>query len=184
MSCFVPTNLVVVAVKSIIFWQWANQIINVAINYSNANKTIMMSLKETAIAYASAVTKSCGLAVGLTQAVPRLKSTRGILAILVPFVAVASAGTVNVYLMRLKEIRNGIDVYDADGIIWLEKTILLKNNPKLAIPINLVCLITLSLTIALPLAIAAFPQKAVIDPLKLEDTFWNLKDKNGEAIRQ
>ncbi|CAG8583466.1 3996_t:CDS:2, partial [Scutellospora calospora] len=26
--------------------------------------------------------------------------------------------------------------------------------------------------------------KAVINPLKFEDTFWNLKDKNGEAIRQ
>ncbi|CAG8473453.1 7116_t:CDS:2 [Scutellospora calospora] len=65
----------------------------------------------------------------------------------------------------------------------LEKTRLLKNNLKLAVPINF-GLITLSLTIALPLAIAAFPQKAVIDPLKLEDTFWNLKDKNGEAIRQ
>ncbi|CAG8714600.1 3595_t:CDS:2, partial [Scutellospora calospora] len=41
MSYFVPTNLVVVAgmlmpnpsMKSIIFWQWANQSINVAINY-------------------------------------------------------------------------------------------------------------------------------------------------------
>ncbi|CAG8669158.1 9504_t:CDS:2, partial [Dentiscutata erythropus] len=230
MSCFVPTNLVVVAgmlmpnpsMKSIIFWQWANQSINVAINYSNANKTTLMSFKETATAYVSAVTTSCGLAVGLTQAVPRLKflspSIRGILARLVPFVAVASAGTVNVYLMRLKEIRDGIDVYDANGnnlgksrkagasavgqvaisriftncpvltippliLSQLEKTKLLRNNPKLAIPINF-GLITLSLTVSLPLAIAAFPQKAVIDPLKLEEEFWNLKDKNGETIRR
>ncbi|CAG8779098.1 2356_t:CDS:2, partial [Acaulospora morrowiae] len=127
MSCFVPTNLIVVAgmlmpnpsIKSILFWQWANQSINVAINYSNANKTTEMSLRETAIAYIAAVTTSCGLAVGLTQAVPRLKSlkpaVRGILAKLVPFVAVASAGTVNVYLMRWKEIRDGIDVYDEEG---------------------------------------------------------------------
>ncbi|CAG8626823.1 11748_t:CDS:2, partial [Racocetra fulgida] len=123
MSCFVPTNLVIAAgmlipknpsIGSIIFWQWANQSVNVAINYSNANKTTMMSMKETAT-----VTTSCGIAVGLAQAIPRLKflssSTRGILARLVPFVAVTSAGTVNVYLMRLKEIRGGIDVYDADG---------------------------------------------------------------------
>ncbi|RIB16386.1 Tricarboxylate/iron carrier, partial [Gigaspora rosea] len=230
MSCFVPTNLIVVAgmlmpnpsMKSIIFWQWTNQSINVAINYCNANKTTMMSMKETAIAYASAVTTSCGIAIGLTQTVPRLKflshSTRGILARLVPFVAVASAGTVNVYLMRLKEIRDGIDVYDADGnnlgksriaganavgqvaisrvltnspvlttapliLSQLEKTKLLKNNPRLVAPINF-GLITLSLTFTLPLAIAAFPQKAVIDPLKLEESFWNLKDKNGELIRQ
>ncbi|PKK80350.1 putative mitochondrial transport protein fsf1 [Rhizophagus irregularis] len=230
MSSFVPTNLVVVAgmlmpnpsIGSIIFWQWTNQSINVAINYSNANKTIEMSLKETAIAYISAVTTSCGLAVGLTQAVPRLKflkpSVRGILTRLIPFVAVASAGTVNVYLMRMKEIRNGIDVYNDEGISLgkskkagasavgqvaisrvltlapvltippfvlsqLEKTNLLKKNPRLSIPFNF-GIITITLMSALPLAIAAFPQKAVIDPMKLEQQFWDLKDKNGEIIRK
>jgi hypothetical protein len=34
---------------------------------------------------------------------------------LVPFTAVAAAGTVNVFLMRGKEIRHGIDVYDEDN---------------------------------------------------------------------
>ncbi|CAG8436572.1 14813_t:CDS:2 [Funneliformis caledonium] len=241
MSSFVPTNLVVVAgmlmpnpsdskeadilelkIGNIIFWQWANQSINVAINYSNANKTIEMSLKETAIAYISAVTTSCGLAVGLTHAVPRLTflrpSVRGVLARLVPFVAVASAGTVNVYLMRMKEIRDGIDVYDNEGmnlgkskkagasavgqvavsrvltlapvltvpplvLSQLEKTNLLKKNPRLSIPFNF-GIIAVTLLTALPLAIAAFPQNAVIDPMKLEQQFWNLKDKNGDIIRQ
>jgi len=230
MSSFVPTNLVVVAgmlmpnpsIGSIIFWQWTNQSINVAINYSNANKTTEMSLKETAIAYISAVTTSCGLAVGLTQAVPRLTflkpSVRGILARLVPFIAVASAGTVNVYLMRMKEIRDGIDVYDDEGnslgkskkagasavgqvatsriltlapvltippfvLSQLEKTNLLKKNPRLSIPFNF-GIITITLMTALPLSIAAFPQKAVIDPMRLEQQFWDLKNKNGEVIRQ
>ncbi|RHZ83416.1 hypothetical protein Glove_94g37 [Diversispora epigaea] len=230
MSCFVPTNLVVVAgmlmpnpsIKSIIFWQWANQSINVAINYSNANKTTEMSLKETAIAYVAAVTTSCGLAVGLTQSVPRLKflnlAARQILVRLVPFVAVASAGTVNVYLMRWKEIRDGIDVYDENGntlgksqiagksavgqvaisrvltnfpvltipplaLSLLEKTRWLKRNPRLSTPINF-GLIALSLTTALPLAIAAFPQSAVIDPLKLESRFWDLKNEKGENLRK
>ncbi|RUS24502.1 LOW QUALITY PROTEIN: Tricarboxylate/iron carrier [Jimgerdemannia flammicorona] len=127
MSCFVPTNMVVVAgmlmpnpsMKSIIFWQWANQSINVAINYANANKTTEMSIQETSIAYVSAVTTSCLIAVGLTQSVPRLRGVspafKGLLMRLVPFVAVAAAGTVNVFLMRGKEIRDGIDVFDADG---------------------------------------------------------------------
>lgn len=56
MACFVPTNLMVAAgmlmpnptVKSIMFWQWANQSVNVAFNYANANKTIEMDMKETA----------------------------------------------------------------------------------------------------------------------------------------
>nr|CAG8494826.1 5815_t:CDS:10 [Entrophospora candida] len=230
MSCFVPTNLVVVAgmlmpnpsMKSLIFWQWANQSINVAINYSNANKTTPLSFKETAIAYTSAVTTSCVLAVGLTQAVPRMRflkpSVRGLLSRLVPFFAVASAGTVNVYLMRLKEIRNGIDVYDANGnnlgksqkagasavgqvaisriltnspvltippivLSQLEKTSFLKHYPRLLTPINF-GLITISLMTALPLAIAAFPQYASIDPMKLETKFWELKDENGNVIKR
>jgi hypothetical protein len=47
--------------------------------------------------------------------VPRLKrvspGTKLILSRLVPFAAVASAGALNVFLMRGEEIRNGIDVY-------------------------------------------------------------------------
>ncbi|KAF9309521.1 Tricarboxylate/iron carrier [Linnemannia elongata] len=127
MACFVPTNLLVAAgmlmpnptVKSIMFWQWANQSVNVAFNYANANKTIEMDMKETAVAYMSAVTTSCFLAVGLNQLVPRMTSIspglRTILGRLVPFTAVAAAGTVNVFLMRGKEISEGIDVYDSEG---------------------------------------------------------------------
>ncbi|KAF9281663.1 hypothetical protein BGZ74_002298 [Mortierella antarctica] len=127
MSCFVPTNMLVAAgmlmpnptVKSIIFWQWANQSINVAFNSANSNKTTEMNMKETAVAYMSAVTTSCFLAVGLNQLVPRMTSIspglRTILGRLVPFTAVAAAGTVNVFLMRGKEISEGIDVYDHEG---------------------------------------------------------------------
>lgn len=56
-----------------------------------------------------------GLAVGLNQLVPRLRSispsTRSLLTRFVPFVAVASAGFVNIALMRWKEIKDGIDVF-------------------------------------------------------------------------
>ena len=65
--------------------------------------------------YLLAVSASCGVAVGLNSLVPRLRSlspnTRLILGRLVPFAAVASAGVVNVFLMRGEEIRKGIDVY-------------------------------------------------------------------------
>jgi len=126
MSAFVPTNLVVVAgmlipnpsIKTIVFWQWTNQSVNVAINYSNANKTIEMSHKETAIAYTSAVTTSCFLAVGLTHLVPRLpfrQATTALLMRLVPFASVAAAGTVNIFLMRSKELSTGINVFNSEG---------------------------------------------------------------------
>ncbi|KAI9489683.1 Tricarboxylate/iron carrier [Zychaea mexicana] len=123
MSCFVPTNMVLVlgmltpnpTIKTTIFWQWANQSVNVAFNSANANKSTPMNWSETAVAYVSAVTTSCAIAVGLNQAVPRLNiaaSTKRMLMKLVPFTAVAAAGTVNVFLMRGKEITQGIDVYD------------------------------------------------------------------------
>lgn len=64
------------------------------------------------------MTTSCAIAVGLNQSVPRLNLTPNIKSIcmkLVPFTAVAAAGTVNVFLMRGKEIRDGINVFTADG---------------------------------------------------------------------
>ena len=65
--------------------------------------------------YLLAVSASCSVALGLNSILPRLKSvapnTRLILGRLVPFAAVASAGALNVFLMRGEEIRKGIDIY-------------------------------------------------------------------------
>ncbi|KDE09853.1 hypothetical protein MVLG_00251 [Microbotryum lychnidis-dioicae p1A1 Lamole] len=129
LSAFVPTNLLIVGgmlmpnptIKSVIFWQFANQSLNVAVNYSNANKSISMTNAEIAKAYASATIASCTIAVGLTSLVPRLRSltpsTRMLLGKLVPFVAVASAGCVNIGLMRWKEIRDGISIYKPKDVV-------------------------------------------------------------------
>lgn len=62
-----------------------------------------------------AVGASCTVAVGLNAIVPRMKrispATRTVLGRLVPFAAVASAGFLNVFLMRGEEMRTGIDVF-------------------------------------------------------------------------
>lgn len=62
-------------------------------------------------AYVAATLASCTIAVSLSSLVPRLRgispATRSLLGKLVPFVAVASAGCVNIGLMRWKEIRDG-----------------------------------------------------------------------------
>ena len=93
----------------------ANQSLNVAINYSNANKSTPMSYSKLAQSYCLAVGASCSVAVGLNSLVPHLKrlspSTRLVLGRLVPFAAVASAGAINVFLMRGEEMRKGIDVF-------------------------------------------------------------------------
>ncbi|KAK3369199.1 Tricarboxylate/iron carrier [Lasiosphaeria ovina] len=123
MSCFVLSNLIVTAGmltpglgnRGTVAWQIANQSLNVAINYSNSNKSSPLSWSKIGQSYALAVGASCSVAVGLNSIVPRLKkltpSTRLILGRLVPFAAVASAGALNVFLMRGEEIRTGIDVF-------------------------------------------------------------------------
>lgn len=42
------------SLRSVIFWQWANQTLNVAVNFSNANKSIEMTPQEIG-------TGECGL---------------------------------------------------------------------------------------------------------------------------
>lgn len=106
-----------------VLWQIANQSVNVAVNSSNANKSSPLTYGKLAQSYCLAVGASCSVAVGLNSLVPRLRhlapSTRLVLARLVPFAAVASAGALNVFLMRGEEMRTGIDVYpvsvDVDG---------------------------------------------------------------------
>ncbi|KAJ3044238.1 hypothetical protein HDV00_002916 [Rhizophlyctis rosea] len=127
MSAFVPTNVLVVtgmlmpnpSIRGIIFWQWLNQSINVAFNYFNANKTTEMNMSETGVAYGTAVASSCTIAVGLNEWIKRATSlkpsTQALLARGTPFAAVAAAGTLNVFLMRQKELKEGIDVQDEYG---------------------------------------------------------------------
>lgn len=123
MSCFVISNLVVTAgmltpnlrTSGTVLWQITNQSLNVAINSANANKSTPLSTSQVIKSYLLAVSASCSVAVGLNALVPRLKrlspGTRTVLARLVPFAAVASAGALNVFLMRGEEIRQGIDIY-------------------------------------------------------------------------
>ncbi|TQN70971.1 putative mitochondrial transport protein fsf1 [Colletotrichum shisoi] len=123
MSAYVLTNLVVTAgmlqpglgTAGTIAWQVINQSLNVAINSANANKSSPLSWRKLGESYAMAVSVSCGVAVGLNKLVPRLRNltpaTRTTLTRLVPFAAVASAGFLNVLLMRGEEMRTGIDVF-------------------------------------------------------------------------
>ena len=96
-------------------WQVVNQSLNVAINYSNANKATPLSTATIAKSYFLAVSASCGVAYGLNASIPRLKSlspnAKLIAGRLVPFAAVAIAGVANVFLMRGEEIKHGIPVF-------------------------------------------------------------------------
>lgn len=126
MSSYVLSNLVVtvgmltpnMGTAGTLFWQIANQSLNVAVNTANANKSHPLTIQQLATSYLLAVSGSCGVALGLNALVPRLKNisanTRTILSRLVPFAAVVCAGVVNVGLMRGEEIRRGIAVFHTD----------------------------------------------------------------------
>jgi tricarboxylate carrier len=135
MSCFIFSNLLVTAgmlqpgltTRGVLGWQITNQTINVLINSANANKSSPLSIPQMATSFVLAVGASCGVALGLGRAVDKLsvaemkdgiKQSRGvtphfkmILGRLVPFAAVATAGIVNVGLMRGGEIASGIDIF-------------------------------------------------------------------------
>ena len=242
MSNFVLANLIVTAgmltpglgTVGTLAWQVANQSLNVGINSANANKSSPLSNSTIAKSYALAVSASCSVALGLSALVPRLKrvspGTKLILGRLVPFAAVASAGALNVFIMRGEEIRKGIDVFPSpakgrDGhapgpepsekevstnpsrpppslgksrkaatlavgetaisrvlnatpvmvippliLVQLQKREWLKRNPRLTLPTNL-GLIFMTSVFALPLALAAFPQRQAISADLLEEEF-------------
>lgn len=228
MSCCVLSNLVVTAgmltpglgTAGTIFWQWANQSLNVAINSANANKSHPMSMQQLITNYGMAVTASCGVAVGLNKVVPRLTkisaNTKLILGRLVPFAAVVSAGIINVFLMRGDEIRKGISVYDKNGdevgkskkaaflavgetalsrvinatpimvippllLVRLQKNFLKGKSLGIQTLANLGLILGTSL-VALPFALAVFPQYQGIHVNKLEQELVGKKDRDGESI--
>ncbi|KAI1361567.1 sideroflexin-5 [Xylaria arbuscula] len=245
MSCFALSNLVVTAGMltpglsntGTILWQIGNQSLNVAINNANSNKSTPLSYSKMAQSYFLAVGASCSVAVGLNSLVPRLKrvspSTKLILSRLVPFAAVASAGFLNVLLMRGEEMRVGIDVYPvlsaADKVrlakegkaesevpslgkskhaarlavgetalsrvlnstpimvvpplilVRLQQTKWLQKNPRMTLPVNLGLILGMSY-IALPLALAAFPQRQKISAGSLEEEFHGRGGEGGLVV--
>lgn len=229
MSCCVLSNLVVTAGMltpglgniGTVFWQIANQSLNVAVNTANANKSHPLSTQQLVTSYFLAVGASCGVALGLNSIVPRLKNvsanTKLVLGRLVPFAAVVSAGIVNVFLMRSQEIKKGITVFDEEGnqlgvskkaafqavgetalsrvinatpimvlppllLVQLQKSVLKNKSLGVLTFANLGLIFTTSL-VALPFALAVFPQRRFVNPNHLEEKFHNLKDKNGNELK-
>jgi len=96
-----------------VFMQWLNQTYNVVNNYVNrAGPTVEMG--PLIQSYALAVSSACGVAIGagrLLAAYPALLTVGPF----VPYLATITAGSANVAFSRMDEVRNGIDVADADG---------------------------------------------------------------------
>lgn len=214
MSGYVPFNSPIVAgmlmknptTAQIVFWQWINQSHNACVNFANRNATKPTSMKTILTGYTSAVTSAVSISVGLHLLLQKANTLKplikNLLQRLLPLPALMTASTMNVVLMRINELDEGIEVLDKDNKVvgtsklaakkalqetaitrcllpiplltipnivmsGLERTKMLKANPKLYMPINLfIC--TVSFLFALPATIAVFPQMSKVEVSELE----------------
>ena len=65
-------------------------------------------------------------------------------------------------------------------LVRMEKTRWLKSRPRMVLPVNLGLILATSL-FALPLALAAFPQRQAVRAHTLENEFWDRGGKDGQV---
>ena len=128
MCAFVPSNVPIIfgmlmstpTPMSTAFWQWINQTYNAGMNFGNRNASSQQTAKDILFGYSAAVLSSVGISYGLRKLSHNAtKGLQGGVAVLatsvISYVAVASAGFLNTYCMRMGEMERGIKVFDADG---------------------------------------------------------------------
>ena len=132
MAMFLPANVPIAfgmltsnSVPGTVFWQWVNQSYNAFFNFSNSatgfsgsndrsdsvyGKIKSLANNEMTHAYLLATGASCGIAL-------TLRKFKGFSSLpwLVPYVSVASAGSLNNFFMRRNELVTGVTVRDASN---------------------------------------------------------------------
>ncbi|KAL2720108.1 sideroflexin-1-like [Vespula squamosa] len=121
MSAQVPMNMTITGLMmtfykstpAVIFWQWFNQSFNAIVNYTNRSGKTPIP-KETLIqSYIGATGGAVITALSLNRLARHGPALAGRL---VPLAAVAAANCVNIPLMRITELHNGIDLQNESGI--------------------------------------------------------------------
>jgi tricarboxylate carrier len=108
-------------VFNIVFWQWTNQTYSAGVNYANRNASSSLDMKGIITAYGAACTASVGIGLGMRQLLsPISKNMKGpsklFINFLVSLTAVGSAGFLNLLIMRSKEMQEGINLVDHEGV--------------------------------------------------------------------
>ncbi|XP_054168655.1 sideroflexin-1-like [Oppia nitens] len=120
MSAQVPMNMAITgcmlsyyrSTPAVVFWQWFNQSFNAVVNYTNRSGKDPLPLSQTLTSYLTATSGALITALSLNRLAARAPPLVGRF---VPFAAVSAANCVNIPLMRSKELREGILVFDSNG---------------------------------------------------------------------
>lgn len=94
------------------FWQWFNQSFNAVVNYTNRSGASPIPTETLVRSYVGAVGGAVITALSLNRLARRAPPLAGRL---VPLAAVAAANCVNIPLMRITELQEGIELQNEEG---------------------------------------------------------------------